>query len=149
VVNAVLLALAMTTSLASAPPHPIHSSVTSLTVDARTAVVAIDVRVYTDDLEQALGADWLPRIAGYVSHSIVLRAADGQRLPLGSCGVTIVEGMARICMRGGLRSTTGLRLGVTLLTERFADQVNVVKTEVAGRSQTMLFVKGAAERVMS
>jgi hypothetical protein len=119
--------------------HPMHTSGTELTGE-RDGSVQIMLRVFADDFEDASAPDGP---SGYLRDRFVLLGGGGEPVKLTwdagrpSGDVLILHGQGRV--PGGL---AGARVVNRALTERFADQVNVVRATYDGRSATLIFVPG-------
>ncbi|HEY7611527.1 MAG TPA: DUF6702 family protein [Gemmatimonadales bacterium] len=126
--------------------HPMHSSGAELS-EERDGGVRVVLRVFADDFAAALVCDSAApapdRPAAYLRDRFVLLGGSGGRVELAweaerpSGDVLILHGRGRV--PGGL---AGVRIANHVLTERFADQVNVVRASYDGRSATLIFVRG-------
>jgi hypothetical protein len=142
------LGLLLTGSLTvrhTAPVHPVHAARVELTASAAGDVVAI-VRVYRDDFPPG---DRAAPVAAYLARGLSLTDLKGGPVQL-KVETIIPEGdRLRITLRG--KATGSLargRLDVTLLQEKFPDQVNVALVTVAGRSSQLVFLKGDASQAL-
>jgi hypothetical protein len=128
--------------------HPMHTSVAEISYDEASGTASIQIRVFADDLNAALtespaatGAD--TAISRYLQGKFELADPAGQALPLHWIGaeragdVLLLRLAARV--PGGL---SGVRIRSTVLCERFADQVNIVRASHGGRTSTVLFTRG-------
>ncbi|MBA3671359.1 MAG: hypothetical protein H0W68_04980 [Gemmatimonadaceae bacterium] len=130
--------------------HPIHSTMTDITIDERRATLRIMIRVFAGDFGTAvtLGQAEHPAMAGesvalgYVRRSLVL--LDGDRpVPLRFCGTRRAAEVRWICMEASVPARrSGLRLGNTIMTNLFADQVNIVRSMVDGAPRSLMFTRG-------
>jgi hypothetical protein len=139
--GAAALALAL-----AARAHPLHTSVTEIVADPGGAV-RLAIRVYADDLSGAApGSSGLPpdsTVARYVRGRFALRDGTGRPVLLRWSGLTRHEDAVVIRLEGTLSGgLAGARLANLLLTERFRDQVNVVRASWPGGSATLLFTPG-------
>jgi hypothetical protein len=120
--------------------HPMHTSGAELTGE-RDGSVQVMLRVFADDFAAAASAPDGP--SGYLRDRFVLLGDSGEPVKLSwdvgrpSGDVLILHGRGRV--RGGL---AGARMANRVLTERFEDQVNVVRATYDGRSATLIFVRG-------
>jgi hypothetical protein len=126
--------------------HPTHTSGTELSEqpDGRAQVV---LRVFADDFTAALAADSAvppaPVVSAYLRDRFTLLDPAGTPVELAwevgrpSGDILVLYGRGRA--PGGL---AGSRVANRVLTERFADQVNVVRAAYGGRSVTLIFVPG-------
>ncbi len=127
-----------TAVLIAASEHPIHAARVELV--AHRADVAATVRVYLEDF--APGED-LRAISAYFDRTVELTDRSGRRVLLRPTGTAREGERLRISLVG--RSVVGLsrgRMQVTILQERFDDQVNVVDARVSRKQQQLVFVTG-------
>jgi hypothetical protein len=98
------------------------------------------VHVYRDDFPATAT---LAEIGAYLDRSLVLTDARGGRVALHATGMEPEGDRLRIALTGmaagGLKQG---RIALTLLQERFADQVNVVDVRVPGRRAQLVFLRG-------
>ena len=126
--------------------HPTHTSGAELSEQpgGRAEVV---LRVFADDFATALAAgSAVPPVrvvSEYLRERFTLLDPAGRPVELAwemagpSGDVLVLYGRGRV--PGGLG---GSRVANRVLTERFADQVNVVRATYGGRSATLIFVPG-------
>ncbi len=142
-------ALVVWSMVAAATAHPIHSTLTELRYDATSRVVELSVRMFADDLAAARPATQSP--LRYLAESIALATHDGHPLPVETCGERRAGDLIWLCLHLRLPAGTtpsGLRLRNRLLFERFGDQVNIVQTAYGGRTETMVFTRGDADKTL-
>ena len=149
--------LALVLAIASMPfgrahAHPLHMSFTEVRLTGRT--LALSVRVFSDDFSVAaarysgisLRGDSVIDARGgvaYLRSRIRVGSAQGAPVPLVPCGVTRAADMLRFCFRATLASPgRPVQIANAVLTEMFADQVNVVQSVVGGRRASRMFVRG-------
>lgn len=136
---------ALALALAALHAHPLHTSVTEVVADPG-GQVRVAIRVYADDLNGAAGTSALPpdsAVARYVRGRFALRDRADRPVILRWGGVTRHEDAVVIRLEGALPGgLPGARLANLLLTERFRDQVNVVRASWPGGSVTLLFTPG-------
>ncbi len=119
--------------------HPIHAARVEL-VALRAGDVAATVRVYEEDFPP--GRDYLA-ISAYFDRQVILTAANGSRVLLRPVSTTPEGDRLRIMLVGWTpASLSGGKLQVTLLQEKFADQVNVVDVKNAGGKQQLVYLGG-------
>jgi uncharacterized protein DUF6702 len=126
--------------------HPLHTSVTEMSADGRGRV-RVAIRLYADDLRSAtaaadpLSAD--SAVARYVRGHFSLRDRSDRPVLLRWDGLDRHDDAVVIRLEGPLSSgLVGARVANLLLTERFRDQVNVVRASWPGGSATLLFTQG-------
>ena len=139
-------AVALALAAAILPAHPLHTSVTEVLADPGGRV-QVAIRVYADDLSGAAGATpgLAPdsTVARYVRGRFGLRDRADRPVVLHWVGLTSHEDAIVIQLDGMLPGgLPGARLANLLLTERFRDQVNVVRASWPGGSATLLFTPG-------
>lgn len=119
--------------------HPIHAARVEL-VALRAGDVVATVRVYEEDFPP--GRDH-PAISAYFDRQVVLTAANGSRVLLRPVSTTPEGDRLRIMLVGWSRAPlSGGTLQVTLLQEKFADQVNVADVRNAGGKQQLVYLGG-------
>jgi hypothetical protein len=140
VVTSLLLALLVGAA------HPMHTSLAELTWDPPTRTARVAVRVYADDLAAALtqgGAASDARVSQYVRERFSLTDGAGRPLLLVPERVSRTGDAVVIRLRAAVPAgLAGVRVAHQLLHERFADQVNVVRSSDGTRTATLLFVPG-------
>ena len=132
--------------------HPLHTTLTELSVDA-DGNVQIVLRAFVDDFSAAVTRRATPvgapiptpaeSAAGrYLGEAFVLFDAGGRRIPLVVAGIRRTDDLLWVTLRAPtLGSATGVRLTNRVLFERWDDQVNIVQATVGARRQTVLFTK--------
>jgi hypothetical protein len=133
------------------PIHPMHTSATELR-ESGGGTVSIRIRVFADDLRNALGSDRQPAdstVFRYVSKRFSLTGPTGQPFSLQWIAVERAGAVLLLQLRarlpGGL---AGARLTNDLLCERFTDQVNIVRASYGGRTTTLLFIPGDGAKAL-
>jgi len=129
--------------------HPLHTTLTQLSYDASTRVLNVSVRVFADDFSAAVmprgraGDDVIPpdsAVLRYLSGRFALQRAGGGAIPLRWCGLRRDGEALFLCLRAIAQpSPAGARLRNALLSEVFADQVNIVRASYGGAQRTLLF----------
>ncbi|MEP6590017.1 MAG: hypothetical protein ABJC19_02435 [Gemmatimonadota bacterium] len=118
--------------------HPVHAARVELVANGRD-VTAV-VRVYHDDFPPGLNRD---AVAAYLSRSITLTDQQGVRVTLLPSAIVTEGDRVRITLDGTASGRVGQgRLSVTLLQERFSDQVNVALVRIDGRRAQLVYLKG-------
>jgi hypothetical protein len=119
--------------------HPIHAARVELDVAADGTVNAL-VHVYRDDFP-AIAT--LPEIATYLDKVLLLTDARAARILLRPTGMEPEGDRLRISLVG--TAAAGLSHGhiaLTLLQERFPDEVNVVDARLPGHRAQLVFLRG-------
>ena len=147
------LAAAVIGAAALRAPHPLHTTLTQITVDASHHTVRATIRLFADDLASALSArgassatDVGTRAMTYVS-SLFSLSADGHQLRLSPCGVRRTADLLWVCLESAPSPTVvHLRARNPLLTETFADQVNIVQLGDGPSRPSVIFLKGDRDK---
>lgn len=150
-------ALALMAFVASVAAHPLHTTLADVTVDAPHHTVRAVVRVFAEDLSQALrhqapgaGAHVADDGAtAYVAHAFSIVDRGGRPVALGSCGVRRSGDLLWVCVEG---TTTGdareLSARDAVLCELFSDQVNIMQVADGASKRSVLFTRGdGAKRI--
>ena len=145
-------AAALALALAGGAAHPLHTSVTEVSSDDG-GTVRVAIRLYADDLGSAAGTPAaLPpdsAVARYVRGRFALRDRTDRPVLLRWDGLTRHDDAVVIRLEGMLSGgLAGARVANLLLTERFRDQVNVVRASWPGGSATLLFTRGDAGKAV-
>ena len=140
--------LAVGLALPVAIAHPLHTSVTELTVAGGGQDVTVAIRVFADDFAAEVSAGD-SAAAVYVRERLVLTDRRGHRVALRwegreSRGDAIVLRLSAVAP-GGL---AGGRAQSTILCNRFDDQVNVVRVIAGSRVATLLFSRGSGPQAL-
>lgn len=135
------------TALAAPPTtHPLHSTLTTIAWDSRTHTIQVDVRVFTQDLSDAVARRTIASpdsaVCRYARASLILRDRTGRPLATERCAIERSGDVTWIRLEAPARDPTGFRLLNAFLFELFDDQVNVVQTKLGGRMLTMVFTRG-------
>jgi hypothetical protein len=148
---AALLALGhlLVSTARAAFAHPLHTTLTQLSYDASTRVLDVSVRVFADDFSAAVmpgrraGSLVIPpdsAMLRYVSGRFILQGAGGRPVPFRWCGMRHEGEALFLCLRATAQpSPAGARMRNALLSEVFADQVNIVQASYGGTRRTLLF----------
>ena len=147
-----LVTLSATMGVArSAHAHPIHTTMTAVTTDARGTIFTI--RSFADDFSASV-AVWAGKqppkdssvvaadVARYLDDKVHVMNARGGRMALTSCGVTRTRELYWLCVRvDGVSNPATLHVENSLLIERHDDQVNIVQVTNGSARKTLLFTK--------
>ena len=136
---------ALAVALLGGAAHPLHTSITEMSADGQGRV-RVAIRLYADDLLSAtaagepLSAD---SVARYGRGHFSLRDRSDRPVLLRWDGLDRHDDAVVIRLEGPLSNgLVGARVANRLLTERFRDQVNVVRASWPGGSATLLFTQG-------
>lgn len=136
--------------------HPLHTTFADLRVDAARGMLEARVRLFADDLMLATTGGATHRVGDaiasaqveYLRNHFVLHTRSGT-LAMTDCGVERRGDAMILCLRAAERVDAGaLVLRNTLFTERYADQVNVVRVDAGDRTSTFLMTRTSPERAL-
>lgn len=158
---AMLVSVAIGATASRAYSHPLHTTLSELTV-APDGTVQIVLRAFVDDFSAAVvgRAGPMPTpvstppdsaTARYLGASVALTDVAGRRVALTLSNVRRSGDLVWVTLRSpASRASTGASLTNRVLFERYDDQVNIVQTSVAGKRRTLLFTKrdGAAPKAL-
>ncbi|MEP6494098.1 MAG: DUF6702 family protein [bacterium] len=138
-----------------ADAHPLHTTLTEVTVDQSRHTVRAVVRVFIDDLStgvvrQHRGAAANPtgdaldtQATAYVQAAFAVVDAGGKPAELHTCGVRKNSELLWVCVEatvaGDLRAVA---VRNTVLCDVFTDQVNIVQVGDGKGSRSVLFTRG-------
>jgi tetratricopeptide (TPR) repeat protein len=129
-----------------AAPHALHTSLSKVMVEGDTVLMA-RLRLFTDDFTTALGARFKgvkPDTLAYATARFTVKADNGAPVAWRSCGATVEQDLTVVCLRARVaRAPARLAVVNGLLTEAFADQVNIVQVTMAGHTKSLLFTRDA------
>jgi len=140
--------LAAGLTLPFAIAHPMHTSVTELTVAESGHTVAVAIRVFADDFAaEVSGGD--SAASAYVRERLVLTDRRGHRLALRwegreSRGDALVLRLSAVAPSG----LAGGQAQKTILCNRFDDQVNMLRVISGPRVATLLFTPGSGPQAL-
>jgi hypothetical protein len=135
-----------------ASAHPLHTTLTELTT-LPDGSIQIVMRVFLDDFSAAVTrrppAAGTPvamppdsGVARYLGETVLLTDVAGRRVPLLITGMRRTDDLVWVTLRApAVRPTTGARLAMRVLFDRWDDQVNIVQSSIGARRQTLLFTK--------
>jgi hypothetical protein len=133
--------LVLLAGLLPAGAHPTHTSSAELVYQADSVRVAL--RVFADDMA---GVGGIPR---YVDHRFGIVDRSGARVALHWVEAETSGDVLTIRLQGALPGgMSGARVGNAILTERFDDQVNVVRAAYGGRAATLIFSRGDGPKAL-
>lgn len=135
------------------PPHDFHTSLAEVHYNPKTKYLEISLRVFTDDLEKAIGQQnqlenfYLdkserhnPLVEKYIRRTFYLLNAKNEPEPLTFVGKELEADVTWIYFEIPVRkSLKGFQLFNAVLTEVFDDQVNMVNFFYNQQRKTFLF----------
>ncbi|MFD2245960.1 DUF6702 family protein [Pontibacter ruber] len=148
-----VLALSLTSLFVSA--HDYHTSITDVSYNPRTKSLEVAVKVFTDDLEDALSRRNKRKItysksgevqrflADYLQSSLTFEVAQGKPLKHTFVGAEEDADVIWAYVEVPLQATALSQLYVrnAVLTELFSDQMNIVNINYKGKVNSTLFQK--------
>jgi hypothetical protein len=139
----------------TADAHPLHTTLSELTVDASHHTVRTVVRIFVDDLSAGLshqhpGSRLVPpggaieaQAAAYVVGSLSIVDRGATPVALRSCGVRRNEELLWVCLEGNISGDVrDLSLRNAVLCDVFPDQVNIVQVGDGANKRSVLFTRG-------
>jgi len=117
--------------------HPIHSSSAMITLDAGSGSASIVLRAFAGDFPPGQRQ---PAIESYLAERFRIIDRAGIAVPLRVVSVR-KEGLVVVTVltTAAPRGLSGYLIWHGVLSERFADQVNIVQARYGGRSVSLLF----------
>ena len=144
----------------AATEHPLHTSFAEVAYDPAAQLVTVSLRVFADDVSADVarrigvraGPDGVPSdgaVFRYVATRFTVVSARGEALAFRWCGARRVGVQLFVCLRAPAAAPlAGARVRSTILTDAFADQVNIVQVTYDGRRKTLLFTRGDGAKVL-
>jgi hypothetical protein len=140
-----------------AAAHKFHFSFTQIEYNAKEKTVEITLRVFADDLEQALSkrsgkAVKLEQaaVAAYLRETVELKSRDGRVKKLTWIGMEAKVDVALLYVEAKVpEGMAGLQLRQRVFFELFADQVNQVLLKSEGHKTSLDFKPGEGFKVLS
>ena len=138
--------------------HPLHTTLTEVTVDSAMHRVRVMVRVFADDFGTAVtrqahlaaapvGRAWSDAADRYVSTAVSITDRTNRPVALRSCGTRRSADLLWICLEGTtLESPLELRGRNSMLCDLFSDQVNIVQFVAGAQKHSVLFTRGDGVR---
>jgi hypothetical protein len=134
--------------------HPLHTSFTELTRDSSGAVT-ISVRLFADDFGALLDAMPEAKSQGreaaerrYVESRLMLLSGSAP-MKLEWCGSRTADNLVWVCLRSSTPIPSGnLRLRNTLMFDRFADQISIIRWMRGSRTQTLVLTSRMPEATL-
>ena len=139
---------------ASAPlPHKFYLSNTSIEFNAQTRAIEITSKIFTDDLEHAIEAQFyryhslypqspevFELVKKYIGEKLSLQAG-GRNVVLNFIGYSVDNDMTTLFIEGNYFDPNQVVVGNTILLELFSDQQNIVEVRWNGQSKREYFTK--------
>ncbi|MGM9509463.1 DUF6702 family protein [Larkinella sp. GY13] len=155
--------LALFCLTASRPVHPVHTSITQMQYNAAEKTFEVSLRVFTDDLEEALTKENNnqrvrlsdkdangPLVERYVRKHFGLTSASRQRKPYRFLGKEQEVDATWIYIEiPYTEPVQGSLLQQSMLTDLFDDQMNLVNVSYLAEKKTVLFRKSNTQQVLT
>jgi hypothetical protein len=120
--------------------HPTHTSSAELAAEADS--LRIEVRVFAEDAPPG-------DIGAYVAGRLRILDGSGRRVRLAPRETARAGDLLTVKLAGRLHgSLSGGSVENAILTDRFADQVNVVRATYGRRTATLIFVRGDGPKAL-
>jgi hypothetical protein len=135
----------------AAHAHPLHTTMSEVTIDAQRHVMRIVVRAFADDyLKAAMAArhlNTIPTLDGADAFAYLQSALSidegSHTIPLRSCGFRTRADVVWLCVETALPvDAARAHIRNALLWNLFDDQVNIVRATIGTNARSLLFVKG-------
>ncbi len=158
-----LLTLALALATPAAHAHDYHASITDARYNPRTQSLEVAVKVFMDDLEEALSRRSKRKVAysqsaqvqqlvqEYVGATLAFELEKGKPLRHTFVGAEQEVDVVWIYLEVPIRSEAFTHLYVrnAVLQELFNDQMNIVNLDYKGKVSSTLFQKNDGTRKMS
>ena len=134
--------------------HPMHTAVTEIVHTAGASTADIRIRVFADDFGVvATGAPGTAAadsaMSRYVRGRFAVADPSGRPIALRWAGAQREGDVILLTLRAPVTGPLkGARVFSSLLSERFDDQINIVRATYDGRTETLLFTPGDAPKVL-
>jgi hypothetical protein len=134
--------------------HPLHTTLTEVSIDTASHTVRVMVRVFADDFGIALarrahvaampaGHAWDDAATNYLGAAVAIADRASRPVPLRSCGTRRGGDLLWICLEGTTtESAHELRGRNSILCDVFDDQVNIVQFTAGAKKHSVLFTRG-------
>ena len=127
--------VALAAALIPVAPHPMHTSSAELVREADS--VHVTIRLFADDIA-AVGA-----VRPYLHDRFGILDRHGTPVHLEWAGSETAGDVLTIRLRGRIAGgLSGAQVRNAILTDRFADQVNLVRATYGRRAATLIFTRG-------
>jgi hypothetical protein len=126
--------------------HPLHTTLTVLTIDAKQRTITLSIRAFADDFAAAVAraaGKAVPRDSSASADDITRYVRDRFSIAgttLVPCGVERKADAYLLCFRAALPSTPPSVRNL-MLTELHADQVNIVQVTAGSTRTTRVFTR--------
>ncbi|ADX67963.1 MULTISPECIES: DUF6702 family protein [Weeksella] len=125
-----------------------HSSTTKVEYDHQSSVLNVTSRFLTNDLEQVVGekisnkANFESKLKSYIGNRMVL-SVNGVTLGVSYIGFQTNDKMTRVYLKAeNVSKPTSISLKMTMLTDVFADQQNMISFDISGVRKSFTTSRG-------
>ncbi|WP_439881551.1 DUF6702 family protein [Pontibacter sp. MBLB2868] len=147
-----------------ASAHDFHTSITDIQYNPRTKSLEVALKVFTDDLEKGLSRYAKSKVvydsnsekqqqllAGYVKQNFTVALAKGKQLNYKVLGSEAETDAVWIYLEVPVQNASVQQLYVknAVLTDMFADQMNIVNFNYKGSTESVLLQRGDTEKKIS
>ena len=159
------LALALVvSSFLPALAHDFHTSITDIKYNPRTQALEVSLKVFTDDLEEALTKFTKSKITynskseaqqqqlyAYLQSKLSFELAKGKPLKYKLLGSEPETDAVWMYIEVPVKSNSlgQLHIKNAILTELFSDQMNIVNLNYKGNTESILLQRGEAQKTFS
>ena len=148
-------------SLAPALAHDFHTSITDIKYNPRTQSLEVAVKVFTDDLEEALSkftktkvvynsksSEQKQQLSAYLQSKLSFEVAKGKPLKYNLLGSEAETDAVWMYIEVPVKSASLAQLYVknAVLTELFNDQMNIVNLNYKGKTESILLQRGEEQK---
>ena len=131
----------LTLLLVPAVGHPTHTSSAEVVLEADS--VQITIRVFADDI------GGIGPVRPYLADRFGILDRKGKPVTLEWDGSGVAGDVLTIRMRGRVAGgLSGAKVSNRILTDQFADQVNLVRAAYDDRAATLLFTRGDGPKAL-
>jgi hypothetical protein len=138
--------------------HPIHTTLTEISLGPGDRTMQFTIRAFADDFSAAVAKHAKkPRPADYTVPDADIISYVASAISVEASGKTVPFTWAASRRAGdviwvtftvpSVHALRGVRMASTLLFELYDDQVNIVQTSVDGRHRSMLFTAGDGKKL--
>jgi len=151
--------VALISGVETAWSHPIHTTLTEVSLDPGSGAMQLTIRAFADDFSAAVSkharkprpADFIVSdadIVSYITSAVSVESAAGKTAPFAWSGSRRAGDVVWVTFKvPSVRALRGVKIASALLFELYDDQVNIVQTTAEGRHRSMLFTTGDGKKL--
>lgn len=151
-------------SFVPALAHDFHTSITDIKYNPRTQSLEVSLRVFTDDLENAVSkftktkvvynsnsAEQQQQLYAYLQSKLTFELTKGKPLKYKLLGSEAETDAVWMYVEVPVKSSSLAQLYVknAVLTEVFSDQMNIVNLNYKGKTESILLQRGEEQKKFS